>query len=58
MDRVKQPNQYLLIATIQILENLPGSAWKPLIRTLWSLFVTLSALFTPDAPRQLILAAI
>jgi Transposase DDE domain len=62
---VKQSIQDLLIATIQNLrkligaiQNAPQSAWKPLILTLSWLCVMLSGLFTPDPPRQLLLAPI
>jgi Transposase DDE domain len=51
--------QDLLIATVQNLrkligaiQNAPGSAWKPLIRTLSRLYTMLSTLLTPDPPRQ------
>jgi hypothetical protein len=62
---IKQSIQDLLIATIQNLrkligaiQNVPQSAWKPLIRTLsWSCAM-LSALLTPDPPAQLVLAPI
>jgi hypothetical protein len=53
----EQSIQDLLIATIQNLrkligaiQNVPQSAWKPLIRTLSWLCVMQSALFTPDPP--------
>jgi hypothetical protein len=62
---VKQSIQDLLIATIQNLrkligaiQNVPQSAWKPLLRTLSWLCVMLSALLTPDPPSQLVLAPI
>jgi transposase len=62
---IKQSIQDLLIATIQNLrkligaiQNVPQSAWKPLIRTLSWLCVMLSALLTPDPPAQLVLAPI
>jgi len=62
---VKQSIQDLLIATIQNLrkligaiQDIPQSAWKPLIRTLSWLCVMLSALLTPDPPGQLVLAPI
>jgi len=62
---VKQSIQDLLIATIQNLrkligaiQNVPQSAWKPLIRTLSWLGMMLSALFTPDSPGRLVFAPI
>src|SRR5246127_687590 len=60
---VKQSIQDLLNATIQNLrkligaiQDIPQSAWKPLIRTLSWLCVMLSTLLTPDPPGQLVLA--
>lgn len=51
---IKQSIQDLLIATVQNLrkliaaiQNAPESVWKTLIRTLWPLYATLSALLTP-----------
>jgi hypothetical protein len=62
---VKQSIQDLLVATIQNLrkligaiQNVPQSAWKPLIRTLSWLCVMLSALCTPDPPGRLVLTPI
>ena len=58
---VKQSIQDLLIATIQNLrkligaiQDIPQSAWNPLIRTLSWLCVLRSALSTPDPPGQFV----
>jgi hypothetical protein len=61
---IKQSIQDLLIGTVQNLrkliaaiQNAPESVCKTLIRTLWPLYATLSALLTPQSLRQRTLAS-
>jgi transposase len=61
---IKQSIQDLLIGTVQNLrkliaamQNAPESVWKTLIRTLWPLYATLSALLTSRPLRQRTLAS-